>query len=91
MINETRITTSGAAYSPDVYGDKIVWLDGRNGKSQDDKVGGHDVCMYDLSIHKETRITNSTIPADGFGYSLMVAISGTCSLRGQDSVGGLAQ
>ena len=73
---ETQITTSGSASFPAIYGDRIVWLDGRNGNSQNDTEGGHDVYMYDLSTHKETRITTSTIPADGFGYSLMVAISG---------------
>jgi beta propeller repeat protein len=73
---ETRITTSGSASDLAIYGNRIVWIDGRNGKNQDDNAGGHDIYMYDLSTHKEIRITNSTIPADDFGYSLMVAISG---------------
>ena len=38
--------------------------------------------MYDLSTHKETRITNSTIPEDGFGYDLGIAISGNRILWG---------
>ena len=33
-----------------IYGDKIVWMDNRN--------GNNDIYMYDLSAHKETQITN---------------------------------
>ncbi len=33
-----------------IYGDKIVWMDNRNGKN--------DIYMYDHSAHKETQITN---------------------------------
>ena len=76
---ETRITTSGSATSPFIDGDRIVWIDGRhveNLTSVDDNYGGHDIYMYDLATKKETRITKSTIPADGFGYELSVAISG---------------
>jgi beta propeller repeat protein len=32
-ITETRITTSGSAAYPDIYGNKIVWQDSRNGNN----------------------------------------------------------
>ena len=76
---ETRITTSGSATSPAIDGNRIVWIDGRNGENlnfSDPNAGGHDIYMCDLLTKKETRITKSTIPADGFGYTLGVAISG---------------
>ena len=38
---------------PDIYGDRIVWQDSRNGYLDD------DIYMYDLSTSKETRITSS--------------------------------
>jgi len=50
---EIRITTSGSAENPAIYGDKIVWQDGRSGYRN------YDIYMYDLSTKKETRITNS--------------------------------
>ncbi len=50
-ITETRITTSGSASDPDIYGDKIVFLDNRNGNC--------DIYMYDLSTFSETQITTN--------------------------------
>jgi beta propeller repeat protein len=50
-VTETQITTSGSAENPAVYGDRIVWVDGRN--------GGSDIYMYDLSTKQETRVTKS--------------------------------
>jgi len=50
-VTETQITTSGSAENPAIYGDRIVWVDGRN--------SGSDIYMYDLSTKKETRITKS--------------------------------
>ena len=76
---ETQITTSGSATSPSIDGNRIVWIDGRNGENlnySDENAGGHDIYMYDFSTKKETRITKTTIPADGFGYTLTAAISG---------------
>lgn len=75
---ETQITTSGSATSPAIDGSRIVWIDGRNGENlnfSDENAGGHDIYMYDIPTKKETRITKSTIPADGFGYTLGVDIS----------------
>jgi len=46
---ETQITTSGLGYYPDIYGNRIVWQDDRNGNS--------NIFMYDLSTKKETQIT----------------------------------
>lgn len=46
---ETRITTSELASHPDIYDNRIVWQDFRN--------GNYDIYMYDLSTSKETRIT----------------------------------
>jgi len=57
--NEIRITTSELASHPDIYGNRIVWHDWRN--------GNYDIYMYDLSTSRETRITanesNQTYPA----------------------------
>jgi beta propeller repeat protein len=57
--NEIRITTSELASHPDIYGNRIVWQDFRN--------GNYDIYMYDLSTSRETRITanesNQTYPA----------------------------
>ncbi len=52
-ITETRITTSGSAYSPAIYGDRIVWEDYRNGD------WNRDIFIYNLSTSNETQITNS--------------------------------
>lgn len=51
-ITETRVTTSGFAESPDIYGDRIVWIDNSYGKN--------DIYMYNLSTSKETQITTSS-------------------------------
>lgn len=48
---ETQITTSGSAGGPAIYGDRIVWLDGRSGDG--------DIYMYNLSTQNEFRITTS--------------------------------
>ena len=57
--NEIRITTSELASYSDIYGNRIVWQDFRN--------GNYDIYMYDLSTSRETRITanesNQTYPA----------------------------
>jgi beta propeller repeat protein len=57
-ITETQITKHGTASSPEIYGNRIVWLDMRNGQYT------HDLYMYDLSTKKETRITNSGLAYD---------------------------
>lgn len=60
---QTQITTNESnQYTPAIYGDKIVWVDGRNGGSLDENgnsIGNMDIYMFDLSTHKETRITTS--------------------------------
>ena len=48
---ETQITTSGSAYDPVIYGNRIVYEVYRDWNS--------DIYMYDLSTKKETRITSS--------------------------------
>ena len=49
---EIQITTNGSnQIHPDIYGDKIVWEDNRN--------GNRNIYMYDLSTSKETRITTN--------------------------------
>jgi beta propeller repeat protein len=42
---ETRITNSGSAYNPDIYGNKVVWGDYSS------------IYVYDLSTKKETMIS----------------------------------
>jgi beta propeller repeat protein len=57
-IPKTRITTHGTAYNPDIYGDKIVWQDNRN--------GNWDIYIFDLSAKTEihtTNLTDQTAPA----------------------------
>ncbi len=46
MINETKITTSGSASFPDIYGDRIVYMDWRN------ETELSDIYIYDLSTKK---------------------------------------
>lgn len=51
-FNETQINTSQSSlYFPDIYGDRVVWIDERDGKL--------DVYMYNLSTCDETQITTS--------------------------------
>ncbi|WP_162197639.1 PKD domain-containing protein [Methanosarcina horonobensis] len=52
---EIQITTPGsAATNPDIYGDRIVWSDDRNGNFRLEK---SDIYMCSLSTSTETRIT----------------------------------
>jgi len=51
-ITETRITNHGTASNPDIYGDKIVWQDNRN--------GNWDIYIFDLSTKIEIHTTNKT-------------------------------
>lgn len=50
-INKTRITTSGSAEYPEIYGDNIVW--------QDNRSGNWDIYMYNISTKKEIQITTN--------------------------------
>jgi beta propeller repeat protein len=52
---KTQITTSNAAFSPDIDNNIIVWADERNG--YEDHYS--EIYMYNLSTKKETQITNS--------------------------------
>jgi beta propeller repeat protein len=45
---ETQITTSGSAYDPDIYGDRIVYRDNRQRLPPDDGYFS-DIYMYDLT------------------------------------------
>ncbi len=51
ISKETQITNSGKAADPSIYGDRIVYVDTRNGNA--------DIYMYDLSTSKETQITTN--------------------------------
>ncbi len=53
--NITQITTSGETNLPAIYGDRIVWMDYRDGKYPNIC----DIYMYNLSTSKETQITTS--------------------------------
>jgi beta propeller repeat protein len=46
-----KISATGLAYQPAIYGNRIVWQYQRN--------GNNDIYMYDLSTKKETQITSS--------------------------------
>ncbi|KKH48740.1 NosD domain-containing protein [Methanosarcina sp. 1.H.A.2.2] len=48
---ETQITNSGRASNPAIYGNRIVYIDKRNGNS--------DVYLYDLSTSNEIQITKN--------------------------------
>lgn len=54
-FEETQITTSESAYSSDIYGDRIVWIDFRNGIGSVDE----NIYMYNLSTSTETQITSN--------------------------------
>src|SRR5665647_2261836 len=58
-ITETRITTSGLAGIPAIYGDRIVWDDWRNKELSQKYNGNTDIYMHNLSTHKEIQITPS--------------------------------
>ncbi|MDD3041086.1 PGF-pre-PGF domain-containing protein [Bacteroides sp.] len=61
-FNETQITTSQSSlYFPDIYDDRVVWIDESN--------GNWDIYMYNLSTSKETKITtNGSNKADSAIY-----------------------
>jgi beta propeller repeat protein len=64
---ETRITSSGAACCADISGDRIAWVDERDGYPQ--------IYLYDLSTRTEMPITGDAArPVTEFGAGL--AISG---------------
>ncbi|AKB77554.1 cell surface protein [Methanosarcina horonobensis HB-1 = JCM 15518] len=48
---ETRVTTSGLASSPKIYGDRIVYMDWRSGNSS--------IYLYNISTSVETQVTKS--------------------------------
>jgi beta propeller repeat protein len=57
ILTETQITNDGSDQEDAaIYGDKVVWLDHRNNK--EDSLYG-DIYLYNISTHKETRITTS--------------------------------
>lgn len=58
---QTRITTAGSLKTClSIYGNRIVWLDGRNGNGSEERTNHNwDVYVYDLSTKKETRLTTS--------------------------------
>jgi beta propeller repeat protein len=58
---ETQITTNTSnQLNPDIYGERIVWQDGRNGSGEYwDPTGNLDIYMYDTLASTETRITTN--------------------------------
>lgn len=54
---ETRVTTSGSAGGPKIYGDRIVYMDRRSGKSE--------IYLYNISTSAETQVTT-----DGLSHSI---------------------
>ncbi|MGB9929498.1 MAG: PKD domain-containing protein, partial [Methanosarcina sp.] len=65
---QTRITTSGKAIRPRIQGNRIVWMDGRNGGNLEGDiwpVGNWDIYMYDIATSKEYQITtNNSLQAE---------------------------
>ena len=62
ILKGTPVTKSGSAMDPVIYGNRIVWMDGRNGGSLDAgswPVGNWDIYMYDLSTSTEYQITTN--------------------------------
>jgi beta propeller repeat protein len=69
---ETKITTNGSSQSdPEIYGDRIVWRDSRNGNQND--VTNYDIYMGTLSESKPT-----PVPVANFAASL---VSGKAPLK----------
>ncbi len=59
-ITETRIIANDSYQGmPDIYGNRIVWEDYRNGENYYDFTGNPDIYMYDISTSKETQITTN--------------------------------
>jgi beta propeller repeat protein len=58
---ETQITTNNSnQLNPDIYGERIVWQDGRNGSGEYwNPTGNWDIYMYDTFASTETRITTN--------------------------------
>ena len=64
---QTQIPTSGFAYSPAIYDNKIVWAGSGNGTIIDKNknlIGESNIYMYDLSTSRETRITTSGLASN---------------------------
>ncbi|WP_164888552.1 hypothetical protein [Methanosarcina sp. MSH10X1] len=57
----TRITTNESWKTfPAIYGDKILWVDGRNGEPlHSHQIVDGDLFMYDLSTSEETRLVSN--------------------------------
>jgi beta propeller repeat protein len=55
---QTQITTSGAAASPAIYGDKIFWMDSRkDGKGINmESPGNWNIYMYNISTSEENQL-----------------------------------
>lgn len=54
---EIQISTSGTAFYPAIYGDRIVWKDTRDEKS--------DIYMYNISTSQKTQISTKGIASGG--------------------------
>jgi beta propeller repeat protein len=63
-ITEKWITNHGTAANPAIYGNKIVWQDGRN--------GNWDIYIYDLSNKKQSHTTNLSDQTDPAVYNTRV-------------------
>jgi beta propeller repeat protein len=75
-LNETKLTTSGSAGFPDIYGDRIVYMDWRN------KAEISDIYVYDLSTGKEIKITTSELALNPKIYGDRVVY---CNMSGEMS------
>jgi beta propeller repeat protein len=55
---QTQVSANGAAMSPALYGDRIVWMDSRNNGKKDysDSTIKWDIYLYNLSTSKETQL-----------------------------------
>jgi beta propeller repeat protein len=78
---ETRITTSGSAQSPEIYGDRIVWVD------------GNDIYMGTLSetIISEIEVSDNRLrevaPNKVYKSSPYIDVGGENSVRWRDVIG----
>ena len=57
------LPTARPLYHPEIYGDKIVWTDGRNDPDPHGPTKLTDIYLYNLTLGNETRLTSAVNPS----------------------------